>query len=624
MTRFPAALLVFARIMLLWAAFHGAGALLERPVRKYLKHMPGPPVLCGMMAFLLMAFVLSLLHLLDATFMATLIAVAGLHGIVRIASELRQKLRTRKPCRPSPLGVLLVLLLMVLVPSTLFRAAKPQDHSDPLITYAVQPDRWLEKGHIFFLEETRFSAMPLLGETLALWPASMALPGISGFEGIDSDRLEIRMDRISLLQVFQMSLLIASVLLAAGVFGLGAAGTLTALTAVMASNMLTGWGSLAKVDMTLAFLVTAAMAVPARKLLSGGDGAGLWPFVLFGTVLAVKMTAWILLPFFLVLVTVSERIDWRRLCAGLAVMLALPACYMVRTFIHTGSLLYVGPLSFPTATGEWAWTPVPVLDALSFRESPGLMADLGDLSLAWDYPLMLLTVGFASMALKKEGRRRRTILMGVFGGYMVLASILLTPTVWSAKYTLMALPLIAVAGASWWPAGWRGFALGLCFAGAVSATSEMAARFRFMTGFMRSSRILTYDTDTYLSPRGIQLIANETLPEGSVILSLFSDERYHSDFPVICARTHPRARGLFLAGPLEDEVSILRELGVTHICFVRGDPMGMSTVSLNYWSPPPDAVDPSDSLAVLGGQPSLLHEVAGDGVYILCRVDYPG
>ncbi|NLH78652.1 MAG: hypothetical protein GX465_16615, partial [Acidobacteria bacterium] len=89
MTRFPAALLVFARIMLLWAAFHGAGALLERPVRKYLKHMPGPPVLCGMMAFLLMAFVLSLLHLLDATFMATLIAVAGLHGIVRIASELR-------------------------------------------------------------------------------------------------------------------------------------------------------------------------------------------------------------------------------------------------------------------------------------------------------------------------------------------------------------------------------------------------------------------------------------------------------------------------------------------------------------------------------------------------------
>ena len=133
--------------------------------------------------------------------------------------------------------------------------------------------------------------------------------------------------------------------------------------------------------------------------------------------------------------------------------------------------------------------------------------------------------------------------------------------------------------------------------------------------------ILTYDTDTYLSPRGIQLIANETLPEGSVILSLFSDERYHSDFPVICARTHPKARRLFNAGSIEDELSVMADLGITHIYFVRYDPMGMDMVPLFYWRPSPDAVDPSDSLAVLGGHLSLLQEVAGDGVYILCRLD---
>lgn len=391
----------------------------------------------------------------------------------------------------------------------------------------------------------------------------------------------------------------------------------------MASNMLIGWGSLAKVDMTLAFFVTAAMVIPARRLLLGAEGVGLWPFLLFGAALSVKMTAWILLPFFILLHLASEGVRPGRLAAGIAVMLILPGCYMARTFIHTGSLLYSGPMSFPEATGDWAWTPVPVLDTLSIRQSPGLLADLGDLSLAWDYPMLLLVLGFAASALKADGRRERSVLMAAYGGYMVLAALLLSPAEWSAKYTLMVLPLMAVTGASWQPAGWKGLLMGLGIAAAVSATSELAPRAGFMLGFMRSSRILTFDSDTYLSPRGIQLLANGALPEGSVILSLNSNERYFSDFPVICARTYPRARRLFLAGPLEDELSLLHDLGVTHVCFVRGDPMGMNIASLNYCSPPLDAVDPSDSLALLEANGNVLQEVAGDGVYVLCRVEYP-
>ncbi len=622
MARFPAALFVFARIILLWAAFHGAGLVLEKPVRKISGTLPGPPVITGMLAFLLLAFPLSLLHLLEARLMAALVGMAGLYGTASILKSLAPRLRNARRVRPAPLPVILVILLAVLLPSTLFRAAKPQDHSDPLITYAVQPDRWLDEGRIFFLEETRFSAMPLLGETLALWPASLAMPGVSGLEGVDSEGLERRTDRLSLLQVFQMSLLLSSVLLASRALRLGASGTLLALTAVMASNMLIGWGSLAKVDMTLAFLVTAAMVFPARRLLTGGDGGGSWPFLLFGAALAVKMTAWLLVPFFILLHLASEGLRTRRLAAGLAVMLVPPACYMARTLVHTGSVLYTGPMSVPAATGGWAWTAVPVLDALSVRESPGLLADLGDLSLAWDYPLVLLVLGFAATALAAGGRRGRVVLMTAFAGYMILSATLLSPTEWSGKYTLTVLPLMAAAGASWWPSGRRGLLLGLGFAAAVSATSELLPRARFVLGFMRSSRILTYDSDTYLSPRGIQLLANGALPEGSVILSLSSGERYHSDYPVICARTHPLARRLFLAGPLQDELSVLSDLGVTHLCFVRGDPMGMNIARLNYWSPPEGAEDPSDSLALLH-EGSVLREVAGDGIYVLCRVEYP-
>ncbi len=623
MTRFPAAMLVFARILFLWAAFHGAGLLLEKPLRRLSGSRPGPTIVTGMLAFLLLAFPLSLLHLLDARLMACLVAATGFYGLAYLVRIAARSLRHARPFRPDALSAILYLLLVILFPSTLLRAAKPQDNPDPLITYAVQPDRWLGEGQITFLEETRFSVMPLLGETLALWPASLAIPDISGLEGIDSEDIERRTDRLSLLQVFQMSLLVASVLLASRSIKLGASGTLLALTAVMASNIQIGWGSLAKVDMTLAFFVTAAMAIPARRLLLGAEGAGLWPFLLFGAALAVKMTAWILLPFFILLHLASEGLRPGRLAAGIALMLLLPGCYMARTFIHTGSLLYTGPMSFPEAVGDWVWTTVPVLDALSIRQSPGLLADLGDLSLAWDYPLLLLVLGFAASALKTEGRSGRIVLMATFGGYMVLAALLLSPISWSAKYTIMALPLIAVLGASWRPAGWMGLLIGLGIAVVVSANSELAPRTRFMLGFMRSSRILTFDSDTYLSPRGIQLLANEALPDGSVILSLNSNERYYSDFPVVCARMHPRARGLFLSGPIEDELSLLRDLGVTHVCFARGDPMGMNMASLYYWNPPLDALDPSDSLALIDEDEDVLREVASDGIYILCRVEYP-
>lgn len=624
MPRFAGALLVIARILLLWAAFHGAGALVDRFVRRIPGSRELPRAVKGMLAFLLASFPLSLLGLLDGMILSALVLAAGTAGCLLLAGPALTAMKSASK-KPRPLDAALVLLLLILIPSTVFRASKPQDHSDPLITYAVQPDRWLESGRITFLEETRFSAMPLLGETLALWPAAMAFEGPAGTPG-DPGWLRRQMDRLSLLQVFQMSLLIASTLLASRTLGAGTGGTLLALVAVMGSGMLTGWGSLAKVDMTLAFLVTASLAPLAARILGRGEDPGAWPFIIFGAALATKLTAWLLLPVLLALHLACSGWRPRRLIGQILPMVPLPAAYAFRTLVHTGSLLYTGPLSLPGAEGMWAWTPVPALDAFSARTDPGYLENLADLSLAWDYPLVLLALGFASRALKREGRNGRIIIASCFAAWMMICATALVPASWGAKYTLMVLPLMAAAGAAWWPSGWRGLLMGLGVAGAVAAAAELGPRARFVAGFTSSERPLGYDTDTYLSPRDLHVWAAENLPPGSRLLSLFSGERYHSRFPVVCARTHPYARRLFTAGSLEEELRVLEDLGITHVYFTEGDPMGMNLLPLNYCSPPEDPEDPSRDLAILGEtRPGGLLEPAGypGPVYAIYRVRYP-
>jgi hypothetical protein len=623
MPRLAGALMVMARILLLWAAFHGAGAILDRLARRIPGSRELPRVVPGMLAFLLASFPLSLLGLLDGMLLSALILAAGIHGCVLLAGPALSALKGLR--RPLPLEAVLAILLCILIPSTVFRASKPQDHSDPLITYAVQPDRWLESGRITFLEETRFSAMPLLGETLALWPAAMAFDGPSGTADAPG-WLRRQMDRLSLLQVFQMSLLLASVLTASRMLRTGTGGTLLALVAVTGSGMLAGWGSLAKVDMTLAFLVTASLAPLAARVLGRGGDPGAWPFILFGAALATKLTAWLLLPVLFAMHLACS--GWRpaRLTGGILLMTPLPAAYAVRTLVHTGSLLYTGPLSLPRAGGMWSWTSVPALDAFSARTDPGLPANLADLSLAWDYPLVLLALGFASRALARENRGGRILVASCFAAWMLICAVTLVPASWGAKYTLMVLPLMAAAGAAWWPRGWRGLLMGLGVAGAVAASAELGPRARFIAGFTASERPLGYDTDTYLSPRDLHVWANANLPPGSRLLSLFSGERYHSRFPVICARTHPYARRLFLAGDLGEELQVLEDLGITHVCFTAGDPMGMNLLPLNYCSPPEDPEDPSRSLAILGEtRPGGLLQSEGypGPVYAIFRVRYP-
>lgn len=623
MTRFPAALLVFARILLLWAAFHGAGTLLEKPVRRLMKAWAYPPAVLGLISCLLLTFPLSLAGILTRPVAACIITVLGLYGAWAAIRSIPYRRLPGLVFRPWNLAAILILAFFGL--SIFFRAAKPQDNPDPLITYAVQPDRWLDAGRIYFLEETGFSAMPLLGETLAIWPASLSLPDISGMPGIDRDDFERQIDQLSLTQVFQLSLLIAAVLIASRKLDGSGRGVFLCLSAVLASSMLTGWGSLAKVDMTLAFFATMALLPSISRYQGRGEAHGLWPFLMFSLALSTKLTAWILLPFFLVLELGSERRSVKRLLPGFALMLTLPAAYMIRTMVHTGSLLYTGPMNFPEAAGQWAWTSVPGLDSLSHRTDPGFLADLKALALAWDYPLILLACGFVA-SMGRSGRRGRIVTASVFLFFAIVSLAVFVPAAWGAKYTLFVLPVIAALGASWWPSGRNGLLLAAGFVVAVAMGTETVQRARFISGFIRSGRMLMYDSDTYLSPRNLHLWANDSLPGDAVLLSLFSDERYHSDHEVICARTQPYARGLFEEGPLSDEIGILRTLGVTHVYFVQGDPLEINQASLYFWSPSVHPDDLTGSLAILGdiGVGGLLEPIhLQDGTYMICRVNYP-
>jgi len=155
--------------------------------------------------------------------------------------------------------------------------------------------------------------------------------------------------------------------------------------------------------------------------------------------------------------------------------------------------------------------------------------------------------------------------------------------------------------------------------------NPIVQRARFLASFTFTRTPLQFDTNTYRSPRLIQQWANEHLPEGSRLLSLFSAERYFSDFEIICARTYPRARGLFLVEGLENELEILHSLGITHAFFDEEDPMEVKLLSLNYWAPPdsaPDLAGELDILANVGDDKALVPMETVDG-FLICRVCYP-
>lgn len=160
--RAAATLWTAARILFVWLGIYGWGRMAGKALNAGpLSRMPS--VILGFILSFVYVQALSLAGLLGwpAILPYILSGSAATIYFLRKAAW-RRGLKAGSTSMTLIFGTLAVILLI----SNVFRASRPNTNPDPLTTYAVQPDRWLERGQIFFLEETRFSAFPVLGERI--------------------------------------------------------------------------------------------------------------------------------------------------------------------------------------------------------------------------------------------------------------------------------------------------------------------------------------------------------------------------------------------------------------------------------------------------------------------------
>jgi hypothetical protein len=603
-------ILVVLRIAIVWLSIYGAGSQLLSISRRRMPglQLPDEKLLYGFCVFLVVLPLLSLLGILNRAVVSALVCTFAVVGTLCLFASSRSA-RWRLP-RIAVWMIPVATLAIFLCVGNLARAARPNDNPDALITYAVQPDRWLDAGRIYFLDETEFSAMPLVGEVISLPAASLS----SG-----------RLDQLSLLQVFQMTLLLAALLYAPAKLGGGRRAMLIALCTGAACPMLAGWGGLAKTEMTATFLVTIALSTAARSA-DMKQSVPLTAWLAFGLAAATKLTIWPLLPVFLLFASFArpERKRLQKAVAGFAVLALAPLAFALRTWIHTGSPLYPASFPFLTPNREWVIAAAPMIDSLFARARASIGVELLDLWRSWDVVLYLLLLGLASLAISGSLRKAVLPLAGVLL-FSAMCIVFFWPLAWGVKYSLPVLPLIAGCGGLWLTRSRLPTPGVLITAVLVAAASPIVPRAQFIWSFLRSESPLQFDTDLYRSPRPIHLWANDNLPAGSRLLSLFSAERYFSDFKVICARTHPMARGIFAADGLDRELDILLELGVTHVYFDMADPMESNFLSLYYWSvplPPPDLAGELSILTAVDSAGPLVPVACVEGFQV-CEVHYP-
>jgi hypothetical protein len=610
MPRIVGALLILLRIALVWLSLYGAGAISINLLGRARVIGDGSigRILAGMCAFLLFIPLLSLMSIMNRVVVPTVVVALAVAGAFALIRNLRG--RGIGFPRPAFLFVPLALLALFLCLTNVFRACRPNDHSDALITYAVQPDRWLNEGRICFLEETEFSAMPLVGEILSVPAASLSLD---------------RLDQLSLLQAFQMTLLLGALLYGSRRLGAGGWGIAIALCAGAACPLLAGWGALAKVDMTAAFLTTIALS---GCFAAGQSGSRVpaWAWLAFGLAAATKLTVWLLLPAFAILAAFAGecRIGRKALSGRIGLLLLVPAAFAIRTWLHTGTPFYPFGLPLLPPSAAWVRASAPALDALSTRMHAAVSTEIIDLLEAWSTVLYLLLIGIAALVFGKKLRSVVSLLVAIaltFG----LGLAFLRPLAWGAKYTMPMLPFLACTGGLWLARSKVNLAGQALLVALLCATTPIAQRAQFLASFVTSGVPLQFDSDTYRSPRPVHLWANANLPQGTRLLSVFSAERYFSDHPVICARTHHAARRLFAVDGLEAELAILRDLGITHVYFDAADPMQLNFLSLNYWSPPDDARGLAGELSILTAVDSAgpLVPVALVEGFQVCEVRYP-
>lgn len=582
----PGLICVSIRIAVVWIAFFTLGRSIC-----YLFTRSEPTIeaslIAGTASSVLLALVFSVLGIMTRTVLASTIVMFCLLSIP-LSRATRSKTAVASG-NSERRGIVLIIAAAALaflpIVSTAIKAAIPHAFVDPLIIYAVRPDRWLDAGHVFWLTETKFSGLPFFGELIALWPAALS----SG-----------RLDQLACLQFFQFSMLLITVLAVSRILRLDAILTFVVSGIIFASPLMSSWCATAKTDMTCTFFTSCGLALLAAPLNDEGRFRRIVPWLLLGLGIAAKLTALAVLPAAVLLQLRDRSQSGRIILAPLSLIPVLP--FALASLLRTGEPFYPFHLPPFEAHAGYLLRPVSQLVPYMSRVHESLPRNLLDLAAQWSVIAAASAIAVLVSFHRKQSRQA-LLTAGFLMVFAVTISFVFNPAGWGAKYSVFALPFLTA-----WAlriAGSRATALALStIALLLSSPSE---RLTYTTSFITGNRAIEFhggDTPPTLT---LHSWCNENLEEGTVLVSLWRPERYFSDHVVLVAQNHPLLRGLFEENTAAMEIGILDAVGADYVYFNASDPL---------------PGDLENSITILGSvrDGGLLEPVALLDGYLLCRI----
>lgn len=562
------------RVAAVWSAFFFVGYLVEKltGIKRLLPLIPRE--VSGILGLLPVTVLLSLLGLLNRTVCPLLVMLLSIPGFVLIYGRLKQ---TWTSSRFSLYTVFFSIFLAAIVLTNLTYASMPNlSFDDPLITYAVQPDRWLNAGGMHWLPDTAFSGFPLTYEMTAVWPASLS-----------SDRI----DQLSVLQVFQMTMLFAALFRGMRILRIRKQLRIPLSATVLFCTNLFYWGSLAKTDTAALLFCTLALASVVREITDRSiKPFSSWAFM--GMALATKQTSLlVLLPFMMYGVYRLWNDSWRVKVTALSCLAVLPISFAVRTMAVTGSPTYPKYQVSFMVKDEWRLGEIPEeIRLLNDRDSIlhenrhfSLLKHIGIFFTSMEGILILFAGTLFYLLIRERGKLLLLLPMMV---YFAVSMIVLWPPWWGAKYTILFYPAVALICTSLFQTDRR---FGIIFTAGAFATAFTVTGFiavpvlkypvDFRYSVARSVLQGSWDTScNYRFPvstaEGMtHMWMNSYLTEPSVILSLHEEKRYFCDHLIYVAWRHPATMEIYEDDNLERELSILDSLSVDYVTFYRGNPV---------------------------------------------------
>lgn len=569
------------RIAIVWLSFHSAGLLFTRSrfMKKNFNLMPA--VVPGFLLYSAVALILSIFGIMTRTAISLLLIPGSLFGLLRVVRFFRERQFSYK--RPPLFQLFLALVCIAVVISSLMFASIPNvQFDDPLIIYAVRPDLWLSSGSIHWLNETSFAGFPFMSELISIFPAALS-----------SERL----DQLSVLQVFQFSMLLASVLIGFRMLKIKKKMFFLTAICIIHISILTKVGSYAKTDVTCMFFVTIALASIARGILKRENNFDYTPFFALGLAFSSKLTsALFLIPFALYSVAYfRNRFSLKKLSYSLFALALIPVLFGIRTMAVTGSPTY--PI-FPVRrllNDDYQMPPKPEeISRINDRDGDDsgfpilpIAKNIGIFFATMEGAFLLFLAGTLTVLLKRSKLSWLSLPIVI---YSVFAMLIYWPPWWGAKYTIQMYPFLGLLGAYFIAEFWKKPAIfatpillvsvlipGFVIAPSTDASFQETLRLNVVNSFVSGN----WDAGKYnfvglhfQSPEVItHLWMNEMIPHGSTILSLHQEKRYFSDNKVIVAWRYPESLPLFQNNSLEEEIEILESIGVEYVTFYRNDPL---------------------------------------------------